>query len=63
MSTVDETRARPQLWALHIKGPDSILAMSGKAEYIATWHAVVVPWPGTAEEHAAELADDEGPDW
>jgi hypothetical protein len=76
-----------ELWAVHIEGPDSMLAMPSKeeaekradelnagyaqyaskpgrqAERLAKWHAVVVPWPGTAEGHAEELADEEGPDW
>lgn len=34
-----------------------------QAERIAKWHAEVVSWTGTAEEHALELDDEEGPDW
>lgn len=77
--------AAGDLWAIHIGGPDSIIARPSReqaeldaaalnkqceeykrrpdaSEHDAYWHAVVVLWTGTAEEHAEELATDDG-DW
>lgn len=68
-----------ELWALHIEGPDDILAAPSKeaaeerarqlneiwakaeaAQPSENWpvmNAVVVPWTGSAENHARDLAD------
>lgn len=76
------------LWALHVPGPDDLLAAPSREEAVRvaaifnptmesfqakTWSrysppagaslAHVVPWPGTADEHAAALADWNPADW
>jgi hypothetical protein len=68
------------LWAVHVQGPDDILAAASKesaeeqaaainrfyeefqrrltaSEFDPRWHAVVIPWDGTAEEHARYLTE------
>lgn len=68
------------LWAVHVQGPDDVIAARDRYEADARtaeinasweafklrpgfdpdtcgrWHAVVVPYPGTAEQHAREVA-------
>lgn len=75
MTTAEDT----QLWAVHVQGPDSVIAQPSRqaAEtYVAEinqayevlaqrpdaseadprWHGVVIPWDGTPQQHAEELA-------
>lgn len=85
-SATTTVEADPEtLWAVHIEGPDSVIARPSKddarrdaaelnAQYVkykqrpdaseddARWHATVVPWHGSAKEHAEALATDDG-DW
>lgn len=72
-----------ELWAMHVQGPDSVIAMASKedaereaaqmnaayeefkkrpdaSENDGRWHAVVIPWDGSEEEHAQCLADADG---
>jgi hypothetical protein len=72
-----------ELWAIHVHGPDSIIAMASKEDaereaaevnvayetfknrpdaspLDARWHAEVVPWPWSAEEHAETLSENDG---
>ena len=68
------------LWAVHIAGPDDVIAAKDRAEADAKaaeindlwerftqradydpeldprWHATVIPWPGSAEDHAGQVA-------
>lgn len=58
--------SKPELWALHIEGPDDIFAMPSKEA--AEAHAVILnerlpdhcravakPWPHSAEAHAEDM--------
>lgn len=67
------------LWAVHVEGPDDVIAAADRAEADAKaveinaawetfsqrpdasdndprWHATVVPWEWSAEDHAEEVA-------
>lgn len=71
------------LWALHIEGPDDVIAARDRAEADERaaeinaayeqykqrpdagpddpkWCAVVITWPGTATDHAEEVALGDG---
>lgn len=73
------TTETPELWAVHVEGPDDLFAVASRKDAEAqaeeinvwreafakrlgdvqpdpNWHAVVVPWAGTAEDHARALA-------